>query len=100
THPLIETGLATAPPTMVPDTMYLTMFYNNKLPHTQTWALHAKGRDELSGENATRESSHKVLVHGYYRANTVAFLYASANPSRPGLGTFILRQKQTLTESD
>ncbi|WP_369721324.1 hypothetical protein AB8Z38_30520 [Bradyrhizobium sp. LLZ17] len=99
-HALIESAHATAPSNLVPDTMYLTMFYKNKLPHTQTWALHAKGRDELSGEIAPLESSNKVLVHGYYRANTVAFLYASANPTRPGLGTFILRQKQTPTESD
>ncbi len=98
-HVLIEGVHATAP-NLLPGKMYLTMFYKDKQPHTQTWALNAKGHDILSGEIAPLESSNKVLVHGYYRANTVAFLYASADPTRPGLGTFILRQKQTLNESD
>jgi hypothetical protein len=99
-HALMQQGVHATTPNLVPGNMYLTMFYKDKQPHTQTWALHVQGRNTLSGEIAPLENSNKVLVHGYYRANTVAFLYASADPTRPGLGTFILREKQTLAESD
>ena len=80
--------------------MCLHMFYKHKTPHTQTWALNAVGATELSGAISPLENSNKVLVHGYFRANTVAFLYASADPKRPGLGTFILREKKGTSASD
>lgn len=73
--------------------VFLTLYYADETDghKYQTWKMTLHGKEHVHGDIEDVESGNKGVVDGYWRAGTLNISYASADPDRPGIGSFTLR---------
>jgi hypothetical protein len=98
--PKAPTTPATIQADRFPNPVYIAMYTKGNDPDgIQVWKLTVKGWDTLTGEIQDIKTLGKGVVSGHFRAGSLVLEYASADPSRPGFGAFILRELKTMAET-